>query len=442
MKADKELLKKGKKIGKTIFALSLCVMLCMNLSGCTTELEDNGISYIDANTDVSKLSASTIDVIVKNVVKSMSLNEKVGQMFIVELSSLEPDRSSVTSKKLTPKMKKGLRLYPVGGVVLFSRDIKTRKQTKRLIDNLQDKSKASLFVCVDEEGGQVSRIASNSKMKTTLFEPMYQIGLTHNVQKAFTVGKTIGSDLKRLGFNVNFAPVADVLKKETDAQFLASDEIGERSFGSDAKLVSDMVEMEVKGLKKQGICATLKHFPGQGSSDADTHLGATNIEKTIEQLRTTEFLPFQAGIDAGAEFVMLSHESVNTVTGENVPASMSSLMIHDILRDELGFKGLVITDALNMKAITQQYSAKKAAVSCVKAGADVLLMPDDLEEAYNGIMAAVKSGKISEKRINRSVERIIKCKIKNKILPLTSQLVVSASQSSYEDYQNIGEWEH
>ena len=428
------------------------------MSGCATMIEDTGISYIDATTDVSQLSDDTINAITKNVVNHMTLNEKVGQMLVVDLYSLNDSKAAMKNKKLTSRLKKQLKRYPVGGIVLYSRDIKTIKQTKRLISELQKQSKASLFVCVDEEGGRVSRVASNSAMKATQFPSMFEVGLTKDSKEAYKVGTTIGEELKELGFNVNFAPVADVMEDSTGLlssirklsnvennvmlNKLLQEEIGDRSFGTNAELVGDMVSQEVKGMQQQGICATLKHFPGQGAATSDTHVSVANVEKTIEQLRNCDFTPFSEGIEAGAQLVMMSHESLSGITGETEPACMSRLVVNDILREELGFRGIVITDAMNMKSITKQYSSKEAAVACVQAGVDIILMPEDIEEAYNGIIDAVYDGTITEEQINKSVKRIIKCKIKNKILPLTSDLVVSASQYSYEEYQNIGDLEN
>ncbi len=200
-----------------------------------------------------------------------------------------------------------------------------------------------------------------------------------------------------------------------------------------------MVSSAVKGLNSSGMCATIKHFPGMRGASSDTHLTAANVGSDIAELRQNDFKPFKSGIKAGAEFCMLSHESVNSVTGDTTPATMSSLVIKDILRGELGFDGIVISDAMNMKPITERYSSDEAAVLSIKAGVDIVLMPDDLEEAYDGVIKAVKDGKISEKRINSSVRRIIKCKLLKGIIKLDSKLVIDAGADSYKD---IGQMEN
>lgn len=425
------------RILREFAALVMILAISCSMAGCS-QMSDTGISYIDADTDVSALSDATIDKIVENVVNSMTLNEKVGQMFVVDLATLEPSKKSIKAEQLTKKMKKSLSLYPVGGVILFSSDIKTRKQVKRLLANMQKESTIELFTCVDEEGGSVSRIANNAKMHTTKVPSMMEIGTSGNASQAFWAGETIGKEIRELGFYVDFAPVADILVEgEKDSSAVA--EIGDRSFGYDAQSVAVMVKQMTKGLEEQQVCATLKHFPGQGAASSDTHISAANVSKSIDELRKNEFLPFQSGIQAGASFVMVSHESLSTLTGDSTPACMSSLIVQDILQTELEFDGIIITDAMNMISITTQYDSAEAAVKCVQAGVDEILMPKDLEAAYNGIIDAVTTGKVSESRINRSVQKIIKCKIQKGILPLTSDVVVKASQASYENYHNIGE---
>lgn len=419
--------------------LILCVLL-LTVSGCDT-LYDSAISYIDATTNVEELSDETIDTIVDNVVNCMTLNEQVGQLFIIDLKTMDTSAGSITGKKLTRKQKNSLRLYPVGGVILYSSDIKNREQLTGLLSNLQEESELELFVCVDEEGGTVSRVSSNKKMKTTVFPSMYTVGQSEDVMRAYEVGSAFGKDLKKLGINVDFAPVADVAMLTDNMEFV-SPEIGERSYGSDAELVSGMVAKQVQGMTEEGICATLKHFPGQGAASSDTHISAANVSKTITELRDCDFLPFRSGIKEGAQFVMMSHEGVNVITGDSTPACMSQLIVQDILREELGFSGIVITDAMNMVSITGQYSAKEAAVNCLNAGVDMILMPEDLEEAYNGILDAVADYTLSRERIREAAKRVIKCKIKQGILPLTSDFVINASQNSYDSYHEIGEQEN
>jgi beta-N-acetylhexosaminidase len=235
------------------------------------------------------------------------------------------------------------------------------------------------------------------------------------------MASTIGEQIGELGFNVDFAPVADVKTSELNQ------EIGSRSFGDDPEKVAKFVSAYVKGLESKDICATLKHFPGQGSASGDTHQGSVDIDSSIASLRKTDFVPFESGIEAGADFIMVSHISVSKVTETSEPASMSKLVMTTILREELDYKGLIITDAFDMASITKYYSAGEAATGAFEAGADIILMPQDLPEAYNAILDKVKSGDISEKRLNDTVQRILQLKYQKGIMSLTDTTKVSNS---------------
>lgn len=359
-----------------------------------------------------------IDGMSEDILKNMTLEEKIGQMFIVNFESLDTSNDSYFEwRKLTNKMRKSLDTYHVGGVVFFSRNIDTREQTMKFITDLQNKSKVPLFISVDEEGGDVSRIASNSNMQTTVFPSMQVVGELDDVEYANTIGKTIGKEIKALGFNLDFAPVADV--KTNDA----NTEIGNRSFGSNPDAVADMVREVVKGLQSENVSATLKHFPGHGNASKDSHKGSVNVENDLERLRKIDFVPFKSGIKAGVDFIMVSHISISRVTEDTVPASLSSLVLKNMIRTELGFDGIVITDALNMKAITDNYSSKEAAVRAIKSGADMLLMPENLKEAYEGLLDAVNKGIIKESRIDDSLRRILKLKLKRGIILSDTNLI-------------------
>lgn len=347
------------------------------------------------------------------MMSSMSLEEKVSQMFVVNLELLDDTRGSYYEhRKCTKEMKRTLENYPVGGVVLFSRNIESREQTTQLIDNLQKNAKTPLFITVDEEGGNVARIASNDNMGTTSFPTMEYIGKNEDADYAYSMGETIGREIKELGFNVDFAPVADVKTNESNT------EIGSRSFGSDADKVAEMVVNVVNGIQSQGVSATLKHFPGHGDAGEDSHEGSVNVDNSIMRMRKVDFVPFKEGIEAGVDFVMISHISVSRVTESTTPASLSSLIMREILRDELGFDGIIITDALNMNAITDNYSTEKVMMMSVRGGADILLMPVELETAVNAVLEAVRDGSIDEMTIDDSVLRILTVKYKRGIISI------------------------
>jgi beta-N-acetylhexosaminidase len=206
------------------------------------------------------------------------------------------------------------------------------------------------FLCVDEEGGTVARVAGNSAFGVTNVGSMSDIGATGDSQNAYNAGVTIGSYLSKLGFNVDFAPVADVLTNSDSS-------IGDRSFGSDANLVADMVSAELKGLTSQNVYGAVKHFPGHGAAADDTHDGAATVERTLEELTAQELVPFQRAADEDVAFVMVGHLSVPNVTGDDTPATLSSYLVTDLLRRQMGYDGIVITDAMNMSAITDSYTS-------------------------------------------------------------------------------------
>lgn len=339
-------------------------------------------------------------------VAEMSLEDRVAQMFVITPDALT-GFSGVTAAGDTTKEAYGNR--PVGGLIYMSENLKNREQTATMLENMQkiaaERTGVPVFLCVDEEGGGVSRIAGNSAFEVTDVGDMSAVGATGDAQNAYNAGSVIGTYLAELGFNVDFAPVADVLTNEENTV------MKERSFGSDSALVADMVASELQGLLSQGVYGTAKHFPGHGGTAEDSHEGAATTEKTLDELRTSELVPFQRAVDADVPFVMVGHISAPNVTGENTPASLSKMLVTDVLRNEMGYQGVVITDAMNMKAITEGYEPDQAAVMAVNAGADMLLMPEDYETAYNGLLAAVNDGTVSETRINEAVSRIIRLKL-------------------------------
>ena len=292
-----------------------------------------------------------------------------------------------------------------GGAAVIITKLNNMYQGKVLFDYSQEIVGIPVFLGVDEEGGTVARIASNSAFGVTDVGNMSDVGATGDSQNAYNAGSTIGTYLNTLGFNMDFAPVADVLTNPDNTV------IKDRSFGSDSQLVADMVCAEMQGLNEHQILSVVKHFPGQGATAGDSHDGAVSTDKSLDDLLANELVPFQQAVNNGASFVMVGHISAPAVTGDDTPASLSSVMVTDVLRNQLGFHGVVITDAMNMGAVTGTYSSADAAVTAIQAGVDMILMPDDFQSAYQGVMDAVAGGTITEDRINESVARIIKVKL-------------------------------
>lgn len=410
-----------------IISLLLCSLLVMSMTvGCQggkKGADGDPVGSEAASTELADMDSTQIDDImmsnlVADVMEDMTLEQKIGQLFIVCTDSLDFHAET----EMTDTMQKNLETLQPGGIIFFSFNLENREQITKFITEMQNTAAIPMFMSVDEEGGTVARVANTEGMKTTKFPPMAEIGATGDPEEARKVGETIGKDLSLLGFNLDFAPVAD-LSTNTE-----NTEIGARSFGSDPALVSDMVSAEVRGLQDEGVSATLKHFPGQGDTGEDTHRGYVNLDTTIDRLRNMEFQPFEAGIKAGTDLIMTSHVAVTNLTQSEVPSSLSPLMVTDILRNELQYDNIIITDAMNMKVITKFYDSAQAAVMALEAGNDMILMPDDFEEAVNGVKEAVDSGELSKKTIDRAVERIIKIKIRRGILPLDSELFSQNSE--------------
>ena len=345
---------------------------------------------------------SHLDEIVDSRIEEMPLEDKVAGLFIITPEALTGTDVAIKAGDTT---KEKISQYAVGGLIYFKQNIKSADQLKEMISGTTNFSKYPLFIGIDEEGGSVSRIAESGLADNV--GSMGDIGASGDASKAKEAGSSIASYLSEYGFNLDFAPVADVILEGNTM-------IGDRSFGSNASDDATMVVACVEGLQEGGVSACLKHFPGLGSTTEDTHEGMATSEKTKEDFETTDFLAFQAGIDAGANFVMISHLSVPNITGDNTPCSISDKMITNILRGELGFNGIVITDAMNMKAITDYYTADEAAIKALQAGADMILMPENFETAYQGVLDAVNNGTLTEERIDESLRRIYRVKYKDK----------------------------
>ncbi len=333
----------------------------------------------------------------------MPIETKVAGLFMVTPESITGVK---TATKAGDGTQEALNQYAVGGLIYFGQNILDKEQITTMLSSTASKSSYPIFLAVDEEGGDVSRVA-NSKVEVTKVDDMAAIGAGGDASKAAEAGATIGSYLKEIGFNVDFAPVADVA--------VEGSALGNRSFGSDPQMVGEMVAGAVGGIEGAGVSACLKHFPGLGSTTEDTHDGRVEITKSLEEMRASDFVPFRAGIEAGADFVMVSHVAAPALDEDNVPSSLSKKVITDFLRGELGFEGVVITDALDMTAITEYYPPEEAAVMALEAGADMLLMPEDFEKAYNAVLAAVQDGTISEERIDESLDRIYRVKCAGKL---------------------------
>ena len=330
--------------------------------------------------------------------QTMTPEERIWQLFFVTPESLTEHELVTRAGETTQEF---IQSRPVGGLIYFADNLIDREQVQALLGNVQTYSKTPLFLGVDEEGGVVSRAGSNDALGVTHFEPAEEYGLRGNAEEVYYVGRVMALELGQLGFNLNFAPVADVITNENNT------EIGSRAYSSDPNVAAPLVSAMVQGMQEAGMAACLKHFPGHGSTETDSHEGKSVSTRTLEELQQTEWIPFQAGIDQGAAFVMVGHQ-----TNENLspmPASLSPAVMA-YLRNALNFDGIIITDSMQMGAILNEYTSAEAAVLALQAGADMLLMPNDLQTAYDGVLAAVADGTLTQARIDESVLRILTAK--------------------------------
>ncbi|MDE5582768.1 MAG: glycoside hydrolase family 3 protein [Ruminococcus sp.] len=348
-------------------------------------------------TDSQQVATGFRDV--GELMESMSLEAKVYQMFMVKPEQITGVTPTTASGETT---RNAIKQYPVGGIVYFADNLVSVSQTRAMLENIQEYAKDSsgvgIFTAVDEEGGTVARAAQ--KLGTTSFYDMAYYGESNNAGTGYNIGYTIGSDLRSLGFNLDFAPVADV-------NINLDNELGRRIFSSDPHVVANMATAVATGIRDAGICATVKHFPGLGAEGGNTHNDSSVVlDRTVEQLRESEFIPFRTAISSGVDFVMVGHQIV-TGFGDNLPSDLSYTAVTEYLRNELGFDGIAVTDSHMMNTITDNYSSGESAVMAVKAGIDIILMPDDLVSAVGAVCSAVENGDISEERIDESVTRIL-----------------------------------
>ena len=338
----------------------------------------------------------------EQILGTMTLEEKLWQLFFVAPEALTGEEAVTES---SDALQQALAEKPVGGVILFARNLISREQTVSLLADVKSASRLAPFLGVDEEGGTVSRVGANSAMGVTQLQDMSAYGASGDAAALYGDLYNLAQSLNTLGFNVDFAPVADVTTGSDKNPMKL------RSFSSDPERCASMVSVSVGALQDGGVAACLKHFPGYGTATADDHNGSVSLDRTLEQLEQTEFVPFAAGIDKGAYFVMVSHLSVPAVTGDDTPADLSEKLVTELLRNTLHFQNIVITDAQNMGSIAQNYTSAEAAVAARRAGVDMVLMPQDLQEAYDGVTKAIADGVLTEDRIDRSVLRILNVKI-------------------------------
>ncbi len=384
-----------KKIG-ILLLLLFCIV--MSFLGC--KQQEKPIEQIEESKEVKKVqsAAEQKEEFLEQKIASMTLEQKVGQLFFC---AFRRDSNNVPITVWNETIENTMQQYPIGGVVLFGENIDTAEQTKQLITDFQNHTTIPLFIGVDEEGGRVSRLHASGKLEVVEVPSAQKIGNTKDTKIAYDMASEMGKELVSLGFNVDFAPVADVNTNPHNTV------IGDRAFSSDPIETGEMVIAFIHGLHANNISACVKHFPGHGDTTEDSHKGIAVAKHTLEEMQQSEWIPFKRAIEQGVDFVMTGHITTPNATTDNLPASLSYEMLTEQLRNHLHFQGIIITDALDMGAVTQYGDASFMAI---KAGADMALMPFDLEKSYAHLCDAVKEGIISEQELNEKVKRILSLK--------------------------------
>ena len=292
--------------------------------------------------------------------------------------------------------------YPVGGIVQFAADLYSPEQITAYNALLQKAAEIPLFLGIDEEGGTVARLANHSAFDLPQYQSAGAVGASGNPEDALEMGQTIGAYLGEYGFNMDFAPVADVNTNPNNPV------IGNRAFSSDCNVAGQMAKAMAEGLEEQGIVPVFKHFPGHGDTAQDSHEEVAYSHKTLEELQACEFIPF-SGLTEN-QCVMVGHIALPEVTGDMTPATLSSEIVTGLLREKLGFRGLILTDSMVMEAITDNYSSAEASLLALEAGCQIILQPADFPSAFAGVVKAVEAGTFPEEQLNAVVLQILRFK--------------------------------
>jgi len=334
-----------------------------------------------------------VDEFINNLLNNMSLWEKIGQMVMIDYRNIT---------RMTKEFENLLIKYNPGGFILFKSNIDNYKQTNILLNDIKEIGDIKPIIAVDQEGGSVQRL--DERVGFDKYPAMRELGLFNDCEKVFQLGFKMGSELRELGIDMNMAPVLDIFSN------IENSVIGDRAFGSNPKIVSEMALVYAEGLREANILAVGKHFPGHGETLIDSHIDLPVLSKTLDELKLLELIPFKEAINKKIPGIMIGHIAVPKVTNEIIPASLSKVLINDLLRKNMGYQGIIMTDSLKMKALTKYFMDEEIYLKSVLAGNDMLVMPENIRKIYEVIYWAVNNGDISEEMINESVFRILKMK--------------------------------
>lgn len=396
--------------------LTLTALLLALLWGCTptppetTEAPPETTTEAQPETTQPPTEAPTEPDPLVLQLEAMTLEEKVGQLFMVTpgtlgLPQIKAPMEALSQEQLT-QMENAIReifaKYPVGGIVQFAADLYSPEQITAYNALLQRAAEIPLFLGIDEEGGTVARLANHSAFDLPQYQSAGAVGASGNPQDALEMGQTIGAYLGEYGFNMDFAPVADVNTNPNNPV------IGNRAFSSDCNVAGQMAKAMAEGLEEKGIVPVFKHFPGHGDTAQDSHEEVAYSHKTLEELQACEFIPF-SGLTEN-QCVMVGHIALPEVTGDMTPATLSSEIVTGLLREKLGFRGLILTDSMVMEAITDNYSSAEASLLALEAGCQIILQPADFPSAFAGVVEAVEAGTFPEEQLNAVVLQILRFK--------------------------------
>ncbi|WP_430509760.1 beta-N-acetylhexosaminidase [Gottfriedia solisilvae] len=375
----------------------------------TDEIPNPSVHHISVsimNNTNEVIPSDFLSINIDEQIKNMSLNEKIGQMIF----------SGIYGTKYTEELKNLVQQNKIGGFIFYSDNIKSKQQSVNLINSLKKANESNplpILFGVDQEGGRISRLPVNiGKIPSSA-----EIGKRNNPELSFAIGQILGKQVKTFGFNLDFAPVLDINSNPHNPV------IGDRSFGNSASIVSELGIQTMKGIQSDNIIPVIKHFPGHGDTGVDSHLTLPIVYKSYEDLKEFELVPFKNAIKQNADVVMIAHILLPKIDSSN-PSSMSKKVVTNILRNDMQFNGVVMTDDMTMDAIGKHFNLANASVKSIQAGSDIIMVAHDtnkVKAVFKAIQSAVNNGSISEERINQSVKRIIllkqKYKIDNKTVP-------------------------
>lgn len=329
----------------------------------------------------------------KYKIDNMTTKEKIGQMIMFDYRNvleMNNDLENIMTK------------YTPGGFILFKSNIANFNQTQRFLSDIKSVGSIKTMIAVDEEGGKVQRL--DERVNFPKYPSMALIGQTENEMLAFNIGKNMGNNLKSIGIDMNMAPVLDIFSNPKN------NVVSNRAFGKNSDTVKKMAFSFADGLMEENIIPVGKHFPGHGDTTTDSHIDLPIINKDLNDLKSLELIPFVEAVRKNLPGIMVAHIAVPKITFDNTPSSLSKKMIYDLLRKDIGYNGLIITDSLKMKALSNYYSNEQIYLKCIKAGNDIMLMPKDIKKACNIIYENIDNGNITIERINESVYRILNVK--------------------------------